>query len=307
MEEAKRPETVEPANEAGARLRGDYLGRTRPGTAAAIFDDGQITGDSRLFNLSFSPEDNELFFSYNKATPERPEPRYEIRTMKRVEDTWHGPEVASFSGTHSDVDITFSPDGTKLFFASERPHSKSAGMDIYYLERQEDGWSQPIHAGPEVNSMAGEVHAVLSSRGNLFFRSGREGGYGHADLYKAEWSDGTFRNVTNLGPEVNTEYMESDCFVAPDESFILFNTIRPEHDMKPQIYVSFRVSADRWSKGRSLGESVNSPDGTQGSTLSPDGKYLFYKSGQGEHRAVYWISSEVITRLRPNSSSPPAP
>ncbi len=280
------------------KFEGKYLGQTPPGLTAKKFNNGVLVGDKRSFNVSFSPDGKELFFSYYKGTPERPHPEYEIKTFKQVNNIWYGPEVASFSGIYSDVDITFSPYGKYLFFASERPHPKSAGLDIYYLEKKADGWSQPIFAGTEVNTVHGEVMPCLSAKGNLFFRSGRPGGFGGADIYKAEWLNGQFTNVTNLGPGVNTEYGETDPIIAQDESYIVYDTVRPEHDNIPQIYVAFKLDDDSWSKGVSLGEAVNKKEGTSAPTLSPDGKYLFFKHRQGNDRGIHWISTEIIENLK---------
>ena len=97
-------------NSQSTNYYGDYLGKKLPGLIAEEFDSGQLTGDKQSFNFSFSPDGSELFFSYyHKLTEERPYPEYEIKYMKRVDNVWHGPETAFFSGTNSDVDITFSP------------------------------------------------------------------------------------------------------------------------------------------------------------------------------------------------------
>ncbi|MCP3981836.1 MAG: hypothetical protein GY716_21240, partial [bacterium] len=72
-----------------------------------------------------------------------------------------------------------------------------------------------------------------------------------------------------------------------------------------------------------LGAAVNSPAADKFPTLSPDGKYLFFVSHRGADRSyvfsdltydqlmrrnlgprngegdVYWVSTEVIHRLRP--------
>jgi Tol biopolymer transport system component len=285
-------------SEAVPQFKGRYLGQEPPGRTASKFNEGVLVGDKRSFNVSFSPDGNELFFSYNKATPERRHPTYEIKRFERAGDVWHGPETAFFSGTHSDVDVTFSPDGNKLFFSSDRPHPVSGDMDIYYLEREDNGWSQPIYAGTEVNTIHNEVFAVLSEKGNLFFASTRPGGFGSKDIYKAELINGKFTNVTNLGPEVNSEYLDSDCFIAADESYIVFDTIRPEDGGEPQIYVSFQTAPDQWTKAVNLGNAVNTKEGTSAPTLSPDGKYLFFKRRQGEHRGIYWISTEIIEDLK---------
>ena len=280
------------------KFKGKYLGQKPPALKAKKFNEGVLIGDRRSFNVSFSPDGKELFFSHYKGTPERPHPEYEVQCFKQVDGVWYGPEVAFFSGKYSDVDVTFSPDGKRLFFTSDRPHPESADMDIYFLEKQENMWSQPIYAGTDVNTVHNEVHAVLSAKGNLFFASNRPGGFGDKDLYRAEWVDGKFTNVTNLGPGVNSEYLDSDCFIAQDESYIVFDTIRPEDGGQPQIYVSFQTGDNVWTRAVSVGREVNTKDGSSAPTLSPDGKYLFFKRRQGKDRGIHWISTEIIAKLK---------
>ncbi len=292
--------SAERAADAAPRFTGPYLGRTLPGPEPEIFDSGELTGDARLFNITFSPSGDELFFSYNKSTPEGTGPDYEIRHMRREGDVWLEPETAWFSGTYSDCDLTFSPSGDRIFFASAlRPHPVTGPeMDIYMLVRSEDGWSEPIHLGNEVNTEYGEVHASLARSGNLYFRSNRPGGHGDDDIWRARWVDGAFTDVRNLGSAINTEFMETDCFVAPDESYLLYNTVRPEHGTKPQIYVSFLRADGSWTTGQSLGSGVNCESGTLGSVVSPDGKVLFYKSRCSGEVRIHWVSTEIIYRLR---------
>lgn len=282
------------------RYKGDYLGKKPPGLVAAEFDAGELTGDLNSFNFSFSPDGLELFFSYVNRSDSGEFICYEIKHMKRIGEGWSEPQTAFFSGKHSDVDVTFSPDGQMLFFASDRRDAASENMDIYYIEKKSNGWSEPIFGGEEVGSKDGsEVHACLSNKGNLFFRSNRPGGYGHDDIYKASYVNGAFQDVVNMGPKINTAHMETDCFVAPDESFLLFNTRRPEDDNLYKIYVSFQLEEGNWSKAVPLGEEVTSIYGAIGSTLTPDGKYLLFSSRRGDKRAKYWISTEVIEKLRP--------
>lgn len=284
------------ASQARQQPKGEYLGQQPPGRTAVRFDPG-IFDHKRHFNLSFSSGGTELFLSFYKSTAEHPHPEYEIQRLRKIDGVWHGPEVADFSGTYSDVDVTFSPDGNRLFFSSVRPHPVTADMDIYYLRREGNGWSRPIHAGTEVNTVHNEVHAVLSAKGNLFFASNRPGGFGDKDLYKAEIVDGRFTNVTNLGPDVNSENLDSDCFVAPDESYILFDTIRPASNGQPNIYVSFRKDDGGWTKAVGLGPEVNGSDGACAPTLTPDGRYLFF-TYRGEGEEIRWISTEIIEDLR---------
>jgi len=280
----------------------DYLGQTPPGLKAELFHGGDLVknekGEKRSFNLAFSPDGTEMFFSYYKVTKEKPHPEYEIKTFKQVNNEWLGPETASFSGIYSDVDITFSPDGNYVFFASDRPQPNSFGLDIYYSVKTVNGWSEPIYAGTEVNTTEGEVYPSVSEKGNIFFRSSISGGYSGSDLYRAQWVHGNFINVKNLGPNVNSPYGQSNAVIAPDESYILLCTLRPDKDYW-QIFISFQVGDNVWTEAVSAGPEVNTETGAGAPTLTPDGKYLIFKKRKGENRGLYWISTGIFDDLRP--------
>lgn len=97
---------------------------------------------------------------------------------------------------------------------------------------------------------------------------------------------------------VDSEYLDSDCFVAADESYIVFDTMRPEDGGEPHIYVSFQTETDKWSKAVSLGDAVNTKEGTSAPTLSLDGEYLFFRRRQGADRGIHWISTDIIEDLK---------
>ena len=226
----------------------NYLNQTPPELSAKLLYGGDLVenaeNEKRSFNIAFSPDGNEMFFSYIKRTEEKPYPEYEIKTFTLINDEWIGPKTASFSGIYFDVDVNFSPDGNYIFFASDRPQPHSAGYDIYYSIRTDGGWSEPIYAGTDINTVEGEVYPSVSSKGNVFFRSCRTGGYSDSDIYRAEWVNGNFINVKNLGPNVNSPYGQSNAVIAPDESYILFCTLRPGND-KWQIFISFQIGDNR--------------------------------------------------------------
>lgn len=280
----------------------DYLGQTPPGLKAELFHGGKLVdhekGEIRSFNVAFSPDGKEMFFSYYKGTEENPHPEYEIMTFQLIKGEWVGPKTASFSGVFSDVDINFTPDGKYIFFASDRPQPHSASLDIYYSIKTEEGWSDPIYAGTDINTNEGEVYPSISKKGNVFFRSSRSGGYGGSDIYRAQWVHGNFLNVQNLGPNVNSPHGQSNSVISPDESYLLLCTSRPETGDIGHIYVSFQIGDNVWTQAVSLGPEVNTDAGAGAPTLSPDGKYLFFKKRFEPDRGLYWISTEIIERLR---------
>jgi len=67
------------------------------------------------------------------------------------------------------------------------------------------------------------------------------------------------------------------------------------------IYVSFKEQDGTWATPINLGSAVNSNAKEGSATISPDGKYLFFSRDEEDGTAnVYWVSTEVIERLRPN-------
>jgi len=76
---------------------------------------------------------------------------------------WGAPQIAAFSGQYRDFGPAMSPDGSKLFFISNRPvkDSKSTDMNIWMVSRA-DQWSepQPVH---NVNSPAQEYGVSVAA------------------------------------------------------------------------------------------------------------------------------------------------
>jgi Tol biopolymer transport system component len=275
-----------------------YLGQTPPDSVAKllIINDYFENEDNRKrsFNFAFSPDGNEMFFSYVKSRSKEEGSIYQIKTFKYENNEWKGPEIASFSSNMSDVDINYTPNGKYVFYASDRPQLNSVGNDIYYSVNLNNGWSESIYAGTDVNTIFNEVYPSVSAKGNLFFQSTRPGGHGSIDLYRAEWVNGNFINVRNLGSQINTEYYESDAVISPDESYILFCSQRKDDGNNRQIYISFQIGDNIWTKAKKLGLNVN--NGFTGSpTFSADGKYLFFRKRNGPH----WISTAFIEDLKP--------
>ncbi len=283
-------------------LKGPYLGQKPPSKKAVKFARGILAIDDLGFNTAFSPDGNELFFTYIKRKTEE-NFQYVIKHSIRENNIWHGPEVAFFSGVYDDADVTFTPDGKRLFFCSDRPHPKSADMDIWYIEKTDSGWSQPIYAGTEVNTIYNEVHAVFTQKGNLFFASNRPGGYGDKDIYMAKLRNGRFTGITNLGPNVNSKCLDSNCYVPPDERYIIFESMKPGGYGEVDLYVSFQAADRDWTKAINLGDSVNTEGYDLAPIVSPDGKYLFFfRTRCGDKNGIYWMDAKIIQELKPKGS-----
>ena len=96
----------------------------------------------------------------------------------------------------------FSPDGERLYFASDRPGGQG-GYDLYYSERTGSGWSTPVNLGDKVNSPGNEI-APSAIGGSLYFSSDYLPGYGGMDIYRADLLGTSITGVVNLGQGINS-------------------------------------------------------------------------------------------------------
>lgn len=74
-----------------------------------------------------------------------------------------------------------------LYFAS-KGHIGLGGLDIYYSEPSEEGFTQPINMGYPVNTRLDDFSFCFTddSKTTFFFASNRDGGVGEDDIYQAE-------------------------------------------------------------------------------------------------------------------------
>ena len=196
--------------------------------------------------------------------------------MTRIQDgRWTQPAFAPFSGP-SDIDfyddVPFvTPDNRRLFFTSKRPlgSDTSRKENIWFVERTATGWSQPRPVGPAVNAMSLHWQVAVSNSGTLYFGGRNEkDSLGQSDIYSSRLVDGEYSTPVNLGPAVNSKDGESQPFIAPDESFILFYRAPGQI---PSAFVSFRGRDGKWLQA----VKTDLPWAGAGIMVSPDGKYLF--------------------------------
>jgi len=266
----------------------DYLGQPRPGTTPQRFAPGLVSTDKQELNAVFTPDGAEFYFAVNRGPM-----TWAIMTLRREDERWTGPAVASFSGTYSDVDLFITADGRRLYFCSNRPAGGTgdpeAEFDIWVVEREGRDWSAPRRLAAPVNSDASEFYPSLTREGVLYFQSMRPGGEG-PDLYRAQPVGDEFTAVERLGTPVNSAGFESDPYIAPDESFLVFSRVDPEGRTRGDLFVARRDADGAWSTPEKLGAGVNTDGHENCPMLSPDGRYLFF-TRDGD---IYWVDARVL-------------
>ncbi|CAM1359076.1 conserved exported hypothetical protein [Tenacibaculum litoreum] len=208
-----------------------------------------FNGLPNVRDFSMNKNQNEFYFTVESYLKE-----YSfIAYSKKVNGKWLEPKVASFSGQYKDLEPFLSPDGLKLFFASNRKNNDSGevkkDMDIWYVTRKSfsHDWSEPINIGSIINTSANEFYPSVTDKGDLFFTAEYENSKGKEDIYVSRLINGVYTKPVSLGSGINSEKYEFNAFVAPDESFIIFTSYGRKDDLgRGDLYISKKGSNNEW-------------------------------------------------------------
>jgi hypothetical protein len=212
-------------------------------------------------DIAISSDGDEIYFSVQSYQDEVSVIAY----IKKVNDVWSNPEIASFSGKYFDIEPFLSSDGLKLYFSSNRPMSESENkpkdFDIWYVQRENknEEWSSQINVGPPINSEKNEFYPSLADNNNFYFTCDERGTKGKDDIFFSKWKNGKYSEPISLSDSINSEGYEFNAFIAPDESYIIFSGYQREDGFgSGDLYISHKTPDGFWTKAKNLGATINS-------------------------------------------------
>lgn len=285
-------ETVKFAPGTKTGLKGPYLGQTPPGLDPKVFAPGIVSTSGHFeFSIAFSPDLREIHFTRRKD----PGGLNTMMTCRREKDGWTAPEEAAFCKGFASNEPHVTPDGKKLYFGCRRQRPGEDRLEygnIWVTERTGSGWGEPRY-------FSRGMYVSSTRQGDLYMTDVTNVAGG--GIIKFVQQNGVYGAPEKAPKALNEPGMTAHAFVAPDESYIVFDAGRPGgQGGEGDLYVAFRNADGSWSDAVNLGDTINTPGTNFCPMISPDGKYLFYSAG----RDIYWVSSEVIHRLRPAPRSP---
>ncbi|MCK0070872.1 hypothetical protein [Kordiimonas laminariae] len=268
-----------------SKLKGPYLGQTPPGSTAKPFAPGIVNTEKWGDAGSFSPDMNEFYVGRWRHTNKAPEPVNV--TFKRVGNGWKMVVVPK------DVQRPFhSPDGKTLHY------------DAKYQERTANGWSGMKSLGPAFEEI--QIMGLTASRKGTLVLDERGSSEGDGILRYSRRANGKWEDPKPLPKTINTGTWNAHPFIAPDESYIMWDGERESGFGSSDLYISFREKDGSWGKAINLGGTVNTEAEEGGPRITPDGKYLFFNrmvlrtDGSGERQSdLYWIDASFIKDLKP--------
>ncbi|MCP4726999.1 MAG: hypothetical protein GY863_18310, partial [bacterium] len=214
-------------------LTGAYFGLNPPGTTPVLFAPNVINYELHSPPV-FSPNGNEVYWTPMTA------PSLPIQFMQKINNVWtDAVNAANLTGQYKGEPF-YSYDGNTIYYNSHS-NPNTPGLvqkeNIWYVEREGNGWTDPQPLGPEVNSVYMHWTFSLNSDGDLYF-SGREtSAEGFNDIYVSRNEGGSFTQAELLGYPINTDSSEDTPYIASDGSYLIFSRYNSE-TYNPDLYIS---------------------------------------------------------------------
>lgn len=176
----------------------------------------QFSSPKNDYNLSYDRSERLLVFARSEADFANAK----IYVAERRGGRWSQPRPIRFSDPrYSDSDPWLTPDGSTLYFASDRPTAArpdKKDLDLWRSRRDRAGlWSVPEHLGEAVNGPGPELGPEFHG-GTLYFSAARKAGKGGLDIYTARESGSAFGPPVLLDGPFNTAASESDFTLSAD-------------------------------------------------------------------------------------------
>jgi len=259
---------------------GPYLGQTPPGSIAQVFAPGLIS-DTRPqtweSNGTFSADGKTFCFARGRG----------VFITKNTDQGWTAPKRIK-SVPETPWAPYLSADANSIYFMYRH--------NLYRCIRTAREWAKPQKLGPPLSSPEAEWGFSLAADNSFYLASTRKGGRGGGDVWYIPFVDNTWSEAINISA-LNTRYSDGAPGVAPDESFVVFNAVRPGGFGRADLYLSLRKADRTWSVPRNLGPRINSIYCDIVPYITPDKKYLFFTRSTGstgfnpskDTANIYWV------------------
>jgi hypothetical protein len=257
-----------------------YFGHKLPGLTPEVFVPKKSSSqDWKLWNTD-SLDMNEFYFTYQGNDPFEP-----LVIVYRNEGNYYRASKYSFKHNPGNKNILYSR--------------------WNYIERIDSGWSQIKSLGSMFDREdLGIMVMSVSSEGTFVFDDFKS----NDGIRISRIIDGKREEPKLFGKEINSGQLTAHPFIAPDESYLLWDSEREDGYGKSDIYVSFRQQDGSWSLAINMGDKINSQLVENGARLTPDGKYLLFERSEEKVREdgstyweskKYWVDAKIIEQLRP--------
>jgi hypothetical protein len=259
-----------------------YLGQKPPGLIPEAFAPGIVCTEYYEYSGTFTPDLKEFYFIRQGGAHEE----LTFVVLKSNNNTWQESVVSQWVGQP-----VISPDG-KIMHLGRR-----------YKERTETGWSELKELKTPFNDLP-IMRLSSSAKGTYYFDSY----YKEKPDFPLRFSrlvNGEYESPRELDEAINSGIKNlNHPFIAPDESYLLWDAVREDGYGSSDIYISFKNQDGSWGNAINLGEKINTEAWEASAFVTPDGKYLFFSRNIGsenyENVDIFWVDAQIIEDLKNN-------
>ena len=254
-------------------IESPYLGQKPPGLIPEVFAPGLVSTAHRDLSAFFTPDMKEFYFTRKYAQNEK----WSLLVFKYENKQWKESVV-----------------GPRIGRPIVAPNGKIMHLGKNYMERTETGWSEIKKLGSPFEEIR-IMRLSASAKGTYVFDEATAGGDGV--LRYSQFVDGEREEPMPFGKEINTGKWNAHPFIAPDESYIIWDGERDSGYGDSDLYISFRQQDGSWDTAINMGDKINTSSWESGGYVTPDGKYFFFNKGTADGD-IFWVDAQIFETLR---------
>ena len=273
--------------------KGPYLGQIPPGSTPQVFAPGLIcyTGQGQWESHGhFSADGNTFCFARSRR----------VFITENTDQGWTAPTRIK-SIPYKIWSPCLSPDANSIYFMGRsstrsirNSYDPSTRASLRRCMRTSKGWSLPQELGPPFSDSG--LGFSVAADNSIYFISDRKGPY-RSRFWVAPFVGNTWPRAINI-PVEKGNLKGCHPGIAPDESFMVFYSIRPgaPGGTETDLYLTLRRPDGTWTKPRNMGPRINSGYYEFGARISPDKKYMFFTRSTGwnlgpgrDKGDIYWV------------------
>ena len=270
------------------QLKGSYMGQTPPGKTAEVFASGVISIDAWELEGIFAPGMREFYFvtkgeGFNFPTDHE---KYDQPTIFGFR----------FENNHWRKFTEFPRTGEPFIATDDQTMYLAKG----YRERSATGWSEVKSLGPLLDRDDwGIMRLTASTNATYVFDD-----YKSKVMRVSKEIDGKRQAPVELPEHINSGDWTAHPFIAPNESYLIWDSEREDGFGDSDLYISFRQADGSWGAAINMGANVNSDKDDFYGSVTPDGNFLMFNRTISESDGdanvdIYWVDAQIIEELRP--------
>ncbi len=266
-------------------MKGPYMGQKPPGLVAEPFAPGIISKEGWELEGVFAPGMKEFYFTTRNGK----DASIYVIGFRQKNSIWK-----QYTQFKRQGEVTFSPDGKRMHMADG------------YKDRVGDKWSERKSLGPMFDREDwGIMRLSASAKGTYVFDDYKSG-----DLIRiSTLVNGKHQEPKQMSSIVNTGKWTAHPFIAPDESYLIWDSEREGGYGDSDLYISFKQEDGSWGSAINMGDKVNSDQWDAYASVTPDGKYILFNrriddgsNNENMNVDIYWVDAKIIETLRPKAT-----